>query len=129
MTNHRPDTIPAVSAAPARVEHAFAARESSMYSYVLMEGMVAQTLAPHLSLPGVQDVYDAGISPLTDPTACPFQVHTLRAHRTNAATFAHMGSVYLYSLGTAAQVNTPDGDNAWMKMLIDLVLQWGPRNL
>lgn len=112
-----------------RVEHAFAARESSMYSFALMEGMVTQTLAPHLSLPGVREVYAAGITPLTAPEQCPFRVHTLRAHRTNAATFAHEGSVYLYSLGTAAQVNTPDGDNAWMNVLIDFVRQWRPRNL
>jgi DNA invertase Pin-like site-specific DNA recombinase len=112
-----------------RIEHAFAARESSMYSFALMEGMVTQTLAPHLNLPGVREVFAVGITPLTAPEQCPFYVHTLRAHRTNAATFAHEGSVYLYSLGTAAQVNTPEGDNAWMNVLIDFVRQWRPQNL
>lgn len=129
MTNDHPDTTPPASAAPERVEHAFAARESSMYSYALMEGMVTQTLAPYLNQPGVREVYAAGITPLTAPASCPFRVVTTRAHRTNAAMFAHEGSVYLYSLGTAAQVNTPEGDNAWMKLLIDFVLQWRPRNL
>jgi hypothetical protein len=123
---------PAPATAPLgldRVEHAFAARESSMYSFSLMEGMVTQTLAPYLNLPGVREAYGAGIAPLTAPESCPFQVHTLRAYRTNAATFAHEGSVYLYSLGTAAQVNTPEGDNAWMNLLIDFVRQWRPSNL
>lgn len=129
MTNDHPDTTSPAFAAHERVEHAFAARESSMYSYALMEGMVTQTLAPHLNVPGVREVYAAGISPLTAPESCPFRVLPLRAHRTNAAVFAHEGSVYLYSLGTAAQVNTPEGDNAWMKVLIDFVLQWRPRNL
>lgn len=129
MTNHLPDTTPPASAAPERVEHAYAARESSMYSFALMEGMVTQTLAPYLNHPGVREVYAAGITPLTAPESCPFRVHTLRAYRTNAATFAHEGSVYLYSLGTAAQVNTPEGDNAWMNVLIDFVRQWRPRNL
>lgn len=126
-TSTTPDTQP--DALPERVEHAFAARESSMYSYALMEGMVTQTLSPHSHLPGVRHVLEAGITPLTSPTTCPFTVHTFRAHRTNAVMFAHERSVYLYSLGTASQVNTPEGDNAWMRALCDFLRQFRPRNL
>jgi DNA invertase Pin-like site-specific DNA recombinase len=100
-----------------------------MYSYALMEGMIAQTLAPYAQLPGVSEVREAGVKPLVSPEGTQFKVHRYRAKRTNAVTFAHEGCLYLYSLGTASQVNTPEGDNAWMKLLCEFVLEFRPVHL
>ena len=55
-------TDEAPGAGPAgRVEHAFAARESSLYAHALMEGMITQSLSPYLHVPGVAEVMEAGV--------------------------------------------------------------------
>ncbi len=123
-------TDEAPGAGPAgRVEHAFAARESSLYAHALMEGMITQTLAPYLHLPGVAEVLEAGVSPLVDASGSGFRVHRLRGHRTNSVLFASKACMFLYSLGSAASVNTPEGDNAWMRVLCDFIREFRPANL
>lgn len=108
----------------------FVARESGQYSYLLMDGMIAQTLTPCLAtVEGVNEVLEQGIAPLTSPETCGFDVRRHRAHRTNASVFTHKGSVYVYSLGSAAAVNTANGDNAWVRLLCDLIVAYRPRRL
>lgn len=114
---------------PDRIEHAFAARESSMYSHALMEGMINQTLAPYHSIDGVTEVSECGIDPLVTPANCPFNVGQFRQQGRNAVIFAHKGVMYLYSLGSASQVNTPEGDNAWMELLCEFVREFRPKRL
>jgi DNA invertase Pin-like site-specific DNA recombinase len=105
-------------------------RESGLYSYVLMDGMIAQTLGPSSGIvDGVDTVLELGLAPLLNPEKCPFAVQKFRAHKTNASVFVYQGTMYVYSLGTAAAVNTATGDNAWVKLLCDLVVAYRPFQL
>jgi hypothetical protein len=107
--------------------HTLSVRESPQYDYVLMEGMIGQTVGRLLHLPGADEVLAAGIEPLR--RSGPFRTFEYRKHGTTAVMFEHEGVLYLYSLGSAAKANINDQENAFVELLIDVLEHYRPRNV
>jgi DNA invertase Pin-like site-specific DNA recombinase len=121
-----------VRSAEPRSGDMFCARESAESNYVLMGGMIGQTLAYGLELPGVADVAAWGLQPLTDPTRCSaaaeVHIEVLREPGARAALFVHEGVVYLYSMGSAA-TSDAEGDNAFIRILCAVLERYRPNRL
>lgn len=113
-------------ASQGRVERFFVARESGTNSDVLMEGMISQTLTPHCDIAGVADVLKEGLGPLKRHTQ--FATHAIRKANMNAVVFIHEGSLYLYSMGSAASRNA-DGDNDFTTLLSELIAVFKPETI
>lgn len=110
-----------------RIDDLVVCRESSTYDYLLMEGMIGQTVGRLLHLPGAEEVLAAGTTPLTGGSA--FNVQVLRSGKNQAVMFDHCGIVYLYSLGSAATANVGNQENAFVELLCETIRSFRPRNL
>ncbi len=110
-----------------RIEHLVVCRESDESGYVLMEGMIGQTLGRLGHLPGVDEVLAAGLAPLRKEG--PFSVFSYRKGGTQAVLFEHQGVMYLYSLGSAAKANIGEQENAFVSLLVDVIDKFRPKNL
>lgn len=124
---NQPVTLPTVIEHDGRIEHLVVVRESPQYGYVLMEGMIGQTVGRLLHLPGADDVLAAGIEPVRGTG--PFRTFEYRKHGTTAVMFEHENVLYLYSLGSAAKANIDDQENAFIELLIDVLEHYRPRNV
>lgn len=124
---NQPMPLPPVSDEEGRLEHLVVVRESPLYGYILMIGMIGQTIGRLLHLPGAADVLAAGITPVHGTS--PFRTFQYRKNRTNAVLFEHCGILYLYSLGSAASPNINDQENAFVELLVDVIQHYRPLNL
>lgn len=124
---NQPLQLPTVAGDDGRLDHLVVVRESPQYGYLLMEGMIGQTVGRLTHLPGAQDVLDAGIAPVHGTG--PFRTFQYRKHGTSAVLFEHEGVLYLYSLGSAAKANIDDRENAFIELLIDVLEHYRPRNV
>lgn len=115
-----------------RVGDLLVARESDLSDQVLMTAMVGQTLAFASDLPGVATIRELELLPLTDPDKCSastgLQIRVLREPGARAVLFMHEGVLYLYSMGSAAKADE-DGDNAFIKILVDVLSEFRPQRL
>ena len=126
MPNRLPP-LPALPEGEDRLDHCVVCRESPLHGFVLMEGLIGQTVGSLTHLPGAAEVLAAGLSPLRGQS--PFQTFQYRKNKTNAVAFEHEGVLYLYSLGSAAQQNKGTSDNAFIDFLCDVLEHFRPRNL
>jgi DNA invertase Pin-like site-specific DNA recombinase len=124
---NQPINLPSVIEDDGRIDHLVVVRESPQYDYVLMEGMIGQTVGRLLHLPGADEVLAAGIGPVRG--SGPFLTFEYRKHGTTAVMFEHAGVLYLYSLGSAAKANINDQENAFVELLIDVLEHYRPRNV
>lgn len=124
---NQPLQLPTVGQDEGRIDHLVVVRESPQYDYLLMEGMIGQTVGRLTHLPGAGDVLAAGIAPIHG--SGPFRTFQYRRHGTSAVMFEHQGVLYLYSLGSAAQANIDDRENAFVELLIDVLEHYRPRNV
>jgi hypothetical protein len=124
---NQPLQLPTVAVEDGRLEHLVVVRESPQYDYLLMEGMIGQTVGRLCHLPGAKDVLAAGIEPVHGTG--PFRTFQYRKHGTSAVMFEHQGVLYLYSLGSAAKANIDDRENAFVELLIDVIEHYRPRNV
>ena len=124
---NQPIELPQVTVDDGRIEHLVVVRESPLYGYVLLEGMIGQTLRYTMSLPGTADVPAAGIDPVFGKG--PFRTFQYRKHGTSAVLFEHCGVLYLYSLGSAATANMGTDENAFVELLIDVICHYRPENV
>lgn len=127
MPNRNPQLSEPRRSPSRRIKHLVVCRESGEYAYVLIEGMIGQTVGSLLHLPGAGDVLAAGLSPLTGNS--PFTTVEYRKKRTNAVVFEHMGVVYLYSMGSASKANLSAGENVFIELLCEILSEYRPENL
>lgn len=124
---NQPLQLPSVDSDDGRLDHLVVVRESPQYDYLLMEGMIGQTVGRLTHLPGAEEVLAAGIAPVQGTG--PFRTFQYRRHGTSAVMFEHHGVLYLYSLGSAAKANIDDRENAFVELLIDVLEHYRPRNV
>ena len=124
---NQPLEMPAVAVDEGRIDHLVVVRESPQYDYLLMEGMIGQTVGRLTHLPGAEEVLAVGIEPVHGTG--PFRTFQYRKHGTSAVMFEHCGVLYLYSLGSAAKANIDDRDNAFVELLVDVLEYYRPRNV
>lgn len=124
---NQPLQLPTVAADDGRIDHLVVVRESPQYDYLLMEGMIGQTVGRLTHLPGAEEVLAAGIEPVHGKAR--FRTFQYRKHGTSAVMFEHHGVLYLYSLGSAAKANIDDRENAFVELLIDVLEYYRPRNV
>lgn len=107
-------------------EHLIVVRESAMYDFELLDGMLHQTLSHCTTLPGVEDVQAAGLQGIrSDPS--PFTRTELRRGKTRGDLVEHEGVLYLVSAGSAHSLDDAKLQNAFIELLIDTVETHRPR--
>lgn len=124
---NQPLQLPTVTADDGRIDHMVVVRESPQYDYLLMHGLIGQTLGRLGHLPGTREVLAAGIEPVHGRG--PFRTFQYRKHGTSAVMFEHKGVLYLYSQGSAAKASIDDRENAFVELLIDVLEHYRPRNV
>ena len=125
---NQPINLPNVFEDDGRIKHLVVVRESPQYGYLLLAGMIGQTIGRLLHLlPGADEVLAAGIGPVRG--SGPFRTFEYRKHGTTAVMFEHKGVLYLYSLGSAAKANINDQENAFVELLIDVLEHYRPHNV
>lgn len=108
-------------------DHLVVMRESSAYNYVLMEGMIEQTLSKCSGkVPGADDLREIGIQALIDPEK--YGGYEIRAGGTRAVVLERDGTIFLYSAGSAAARDV-EGDNAFVQLLKGLVAKYQPQTV
>jgi DNA invertase Pin-like site-specific DNA recombinase len=110
------------------VNDMFAARESSLGSYELLEGMIYQTLGPYAAAdPSVADVLAEGVAPVLGNTSFPHVLSSLG--RTKTVLLTHGDNAFLYGLGSAAKANLDSSENQFVKTLCEALVALRPNRL
>jgi len=125
MPNHYEEMPDPIDSDDRRAKALVIARESSTHDRLLMEGMIAQTVSQVRHLPGAEEVLAAGIDPLDGKG--PFETVQFRKNGTSIALFQHESVVYLYCTGSAAKVNSDDGENVFVEFLCQVLQSYRPR--
>lgn len=107
-----------------RLDHLVVMRESDRYDHILMEGMIQQTLAKVIALPGAEELARAGVEVFFNPRK--WGAATRRVGRSQMAMIERDGVLYLYSMGSAATDDLPD-TNAFVQELVQIVEAYAPR--
>lgn len=103
-------------------------RESAAYGYLLLEGLVGQTLRGIAAdLPGVADVAKEGAGPARLQSR--FELIDLSRDGTRVVVFDHCGVYYLYSLGSAATQIGEREENTFIEVLCELLAALKPQVL
>lgn len=111
---------------PTNVEHLVVVRESTMYDYLLLEGMIDQTLRKANVVPGAEKMRVAGIDPLRNPKH--YNLQRITRGRSKAVLIEEQGSLFLYSEGSAAKADYA-GTNAFVALLAEIIETYKPRHL
>lgn len=106
-----------------RLDHLVVMRESARYDHVLMEGMIQQTLAKVMHLPGAAELSQAGMDVFERPEH--WGGISRRVGESRMVMIERDGVLYLYSMGTAASNDLPD-TNAFVSELVNIVESYRP---
>lgn len=113
------------TAGASRLDHLVVMRESARYDHMLMEGMIAQTLAKVAHLPGAAELREAGIDVVKNPDR--WGATTRRVGGSHMVMVERDGVLYLYSMGSAAK-NDFNDTNAFVSELVNIVNTYRPRD-
>lgn len=108
------------------LDHLVVIRESSAYDLVLMEGMIAQTLAKVAHLPGATRLQSIGIDILS--RADYYGAFSQRTGSSRMVMIEDHGTLYLYSMGSAAKKDYED-QNAFGEYLCSIIRTYRPREV
>lgn len=108
-------------------EHMFVVRESEMYDRTLMGDMIDRTLRNATGVPGVDKMLEYGIDPLVHPATYGWEVIAHSGSKTLVAECE--GTIFIYSMGSAATIDTELGANRFVTELIEHVKRFKPRHV
>jgi DNA invertase Pin-like site-specific DNA recombinase len=118
--------------AGARLTDLVVARESDTTDLPLLEGMILQTLERNPHLPGVEQLIEWGVKPVSDPATYGAEVLPRPGERKNgcrAVLFSFDGTGCLYSQGSAAKEDRRTGENGFVEILCDVINTHRPENI
>lgn len=112
-----------------RVKRLAACRESSEFDFVLMDGMVQQTLHYVPGSPGVILARHLGLRPMDPEFRHPRVSRVeIRRGRATAVLFEIDGDYFLYCMTSAAKSNER-GENDWTNIMVDVLTALRPEEL
>jgi DNA invertase Pin-like site-specific DNA recombinase len=109
-----------------RADHLVVARESDAWDLQLLEGMIFQTLGHYDAIPGRDSLLKLGVGPVRKT---PAGGYLIVEGKSRAVLFEHQGTWCLYSQGSAASADGPDGDNGFCRILERVLEELRPRHL
>lgn len=121
------DTSADAKKTPKKVEHVIVVRESDIANMILMENMLAKTLATVGGIAGVREARVLGLAPLRHPERYGAEERRTTNHR--MVLFNLEGTLFLYAMGSAAKEDPETLMNDFAAFLIEVLDQFAPENV
>jgi hypothetical protein len=110
-----------------RIDNLLVVRESDEGAKLLMEVMIQRTCLLRPDIPGCREMAAAGLDPLLHPDR--YGASEVRKGRNRSVLFTRDGTMFFFWMGSAASINTPEGENLFSNYLVEVIRRFRPRSL
>jgi hypothetical protein len=126
-TAGRSFALPGQNDSSLRVDVMVLARESDANQTIPMETMIQRGCSLDRSVPGCDEMHDAGLDPFDNPHKWGATVTRSRGNR--SVLLMRAGTLFFYWMGSAAMLNSEEGENLFTNQLIAYIERFRPRRL